>query len=134
MSLRVLVCGGRDFQDEAWLFSVLDDINERYGISEIIEGGAKGADTLALAWTVVRCVARRRFDADWTKHGKAAGPIRNARMLTEGQPDMVVAFPGGKGTQNMTDLAKRARVQVITPTRPTRDKAQLENSEQREAP
>lgn len=46
--------------------------------------------------------------ADWKKHGKAAGPIRNGIMLRDGKPDMVVAFPGGRGTANMVDQARLA--------------------------
>ena len=50
--------------------------------------------------------------ADWEKHGKAAGPKRNKRML-EWKPDLVVAFPGGKGTANMVQQARQAGVEVI---------------------
>ena len=53
------------------------------------------------------------FPADWAKHGKAAGPIRNAEMLTEFLPDYIVAFPGGKGTADMLRKAEKARVTNI---------------------
>ena len=44
--------------------------------------------------------------AQWTKYGKSAGPIRNAEMLRFGKPQLVVAFPGGDGTENMIGQAK----------------------------
>jgi UDP-N-acetylmuramoylalanine-D-glutamate ligase len=53
------------------------------------------------------------YEADWDTHGKAAGPIRNKRMLDEGKPDLVVAFPGGRGTANMISQARKAGVEVI---------------------
>jgi len=52
------------------------------------------------------------FPADWSRHGKSAGPIRNRQMLIEGRPDIVVAFPGGKGTANMIKQAVEAGVKV----------------------
>jgi hypothetical protein len=54
------------------------------------------------------------FSANWEKHGLAAGPIRNRQMLTEGKPDLVIAFheniEKSKGTKNMLELAKQAGV------------------------
>ena len=57
--------------------------------------------------------ASRDFLPDWEKHGRAAGPIRNKLMLDEGRPDLVVAFPGGRGTANMVKQASAASVEVI---------------------
>jgi len=49
------------------------------------------------------------YPADWAQHGRAAGPIRNQRMLTQGKPDLVVAFHDNlehsKGTKNMLKQA-----------------------------
>lgn len=52
------------------------------------------------------------FEADWHTHGRAAGPIRNRRMIEEGKPDLVVAFPGGRGTANMVNQARAAGIEV----------------------
>jgi hypothetical protein len=52
--------------------------------------------------------------ADWHRHGRAAGPIRNQKMLDWG-PDLVVAFAGGTGTAGMVRLARAACVEVIKP-------------------
>jgi len=64
-------------------------------------------------WARIKEVAVQVFPADWETHGKAAGPIRNQRMLDEGRPDLVVAFPGGRGTSDMVARAKRAGVEVM---------------------
>lgn len=78
----------------------------------LIQGGAKGVDDTALDWAVVNFCDGVTFKADWDKFGKSAGFIRNNQMLNEGKPDLVVAFPGGKGTKMMVELAKKAGVPV----------------------
>jgi len=82
-------------------------------VSVVIHGAAPGADTLAGRWAELRRVPVEAFPADWEKHGRAAGPIRNAPMLAEGKPDLVVAFPGGRGTANMCKQARAAGVKVV---------------------
>jgi len=111
--VRVLVCGGRDYSDIERVYAVLDGIHYKTPIKCIIEGGAKGADYLACRWSAARGLDEHaRFNADWTVHGKAAGPIRNQKMVDEGKPDLVVAFPGGSGTADMVRRAKEAHIPV----------------------
>lgn len=109
---RVLVCGGRDFDDGARLSTVLRNLNAERKIKVLIEGGARGADYLAQVWAHMNDIDVQTFEADWAAHGKAAGPIRNKLMLDEGKPDLVVAFPGGAGTRNMIRQALSAGVEV----------------------
>ena len=111
--MRVLVCGGRDFADDYLLRRTLFFLRELHGFDLLIHGGAGGADTLAGEWAVRQAIPVLVFPADWHKHGRAAGPIRNAQMLAEGKPDLVVAFPGGRGTANMVRQAKAAGVPVV---------------------
>ncbi len=120
--MRVLVCGGRDFSDTAWLYRVLDDLAKRETIDCIIEGDARGADRIAGYWAKKNRVDLKLFPADWAGNGKAAGPIRNQQMLDEGRPDLVIAFPGGVGTRDMVTRAKTASVQVFQPTNSKRDR------------
>lgn len=108
--MRVLVCGGRDFTDRDWLFTELDSMHQTDPISVIIEGRAAGADTLACMWAVARRVSYEHYPADWKTHGRAAGPLRNAKMLSAGRPDLVLAFPGGSGTANMVKQARASGV------------------------
>jgi hypothetical protein len=110
--LRVLVCGGRDYGDHEALFAALDAIHASIPIEVIIHGGAPGADYLASFWAAARAVNERRFPADWPRFGRAAGPIRNAHMLREARPDLVVAAPGGRGTADMVRQAGDAGVPV----------------------
>jgi len=95
-------------------FDVLDAIHLKTdGIDVVIHGDARGADRLADLWATSRDVDVERFPADWHGLGRAAGPLRNARMLTDGAPDVVVAFPGGHGTANMIGQALDAGVEVM---------------------
>lgn len=109
--MRVLVCGGRDFSDWVLLNAILNALTPKPTL--LIHGAATGADRLAYAWAREHSIDIEAYPAHWTLHGKAAGPIRNRQMLEQGKPDLVVAFPGGKGTADMIDQARKAGVQVV---------------------
>lgn len=125
--MKILVCGGRNYgvkfsesgnimlnkKEQDFLFGILNHAEKAYGPIEIIEGEAQGADRLSAMWAEKNGVTVHRFPADWKKHGKGAGPIRNRQMLVEGKPDLVIAFPGGNGTRNMIDQARNAGVTVL---------------------
>lgn len=110
--MRLLVCGGRDFEDwDLFKDSMTELVKDVDHV--IISGRAKGADTMAQAWAKYRGYQFEGYLADWEAYGKAAGHMRNKRMLDEGHPDLVIAFPGGKGTANMVEQATKAGVKVI---------------------
>lgn len=111
--MRVLVCGGRDYADFQRLSDVLYGLLRDRVITTIISGHARGADQLAEAWAREASVDCVVFPANWDKFGRSAGAIRNRQMLTEGKPDLVVAFPGGAGTANMVKQATKAGVGVM---------------------
>lgn len=108
----LLVCGGRDFADWQLLKRTLAGIHSATPIDCLIHGGAKGADYLAGAWATNEGIPIMEFPANWQVYRKRAGPMRNAWMLKFGRPDLVVAFPGGRGTMNMVEQASRAKVEV----------------------
>jgi predicted polyphosphate/ATP-dependent NAD kinase len=109
---RILVCGGRAYKDSTRVGEVLDAVAKKYEVTAVIQGEAAGADSLAAAWARRRGVLVVGFKADWSTHGRAAGPRRNQRMLNEGRPDAVIAFPGGSGTANMIRKARAAGLPV----------------------
>jgi len=51
--------------------------------------------------------------ANWAELGRKAGPIRNQQMLDEGKPNLVVAFPGGRGTADIVRRARAAGIEVV---------------------
>ena len=110
--MNVLVCGGRDYADARALNVALDAIHREKNITQLIHGAARGADSLAAAWARSRGIPALAFPAEWAMRGKAAGFRRNEAMLRQGRPELVVAFPGGKGTAHMVSLAKAAGVPV----------------------
>ena len=115
---RVLVCGGRNYNDKQRSFRILDKALEAATLAErpfvLIHGGAKGADSLAGLWASMRkdSVEERVYPADWSTHGRGAGPIRNQKMLTNESPHVIIAFEGGKGTAHMVSIGKKAGVPV----------------------
>lgn len=111
-NLRVIVCGGRDYRNAAFIWRTLDALHAEEPFTAFIQGGARGADRFAKDWARTKPELQRfECKAEWTKYGDAAGPIRNSRML-EWKPDLVIAFPGGTGTADMTRKAERAGVTV----------------------
>lgn len=115
--VTVLVCGGRGLNEfEVWNalerdFYLLLPFGNTF--KKMIHGGASGADIGAARWAESEGVKVVEYKANWKKHGKAAGPIRNQQMLDEGKPDYVFAFPGGKGTADMVRRAEHAGITVI---------------------
>jgi hypothetical protein len=109
---RLLVCGSRDWGDLDTIAEVLAAYIGRPHMV-VIHGAARGADSLAgevaedYGWDV------RAFPADWERHGKRAGILRNLMMLDE-RPDRVIAFQrnGSRGTQHTIDEARRRGIPV----------------------
>lgn len=98
----------------------LNDLKKKHQDLIIIDGMARGADSLGYACAVDLGCETERYPAEWEKHGKSAGPIRNHRMLQEGRPDLVLAFHSdlakSKGTKHMVEIAMKAGVEVIVIT------------------
>lgn len=107
--MRVLICGGRDYTDWTTIYRVLNRVLP----TSVVAGGAAGADTIAVCWAKDHGTRYYEIPANWAMYGKSAGHRRNAEMLTL-QPDLVIAFPGGKGTANMIQQALKAKVPVMT--------------------
>lgn len=115
--MRLLVTGGRDFTDRAFAWKILDKIHARRQVTLLMEGGATGADHHAREWAKNRSVPHQTFDANWERYGNHAGRVRNAQMLREGRPQLVVAFAGGTGTRHMRRIAHEAGLPVFDSSR-----------------
>jgi hypothetical protein len=112
--MRIIVCGGRNFFDYGKLDAVMQKIKQEvpHDTLIVIQGGATGADAMARQWCATNHVCYDNYPAEWRKHGNAAGPIRNQKMLDKGKPDLVIAFAGGKGTADMVRRAEAAGIPV----------------------
>lgn len=109
---RLIVCGGRRFADWRMMCVMMDHIHRHLRVSVVVQGGAPGADRLAMLWSNSRNVIHETHSAEWHVYGPGAGPVRNAHMLSLGC-DGVVAFPGGSGTADMCMKARAADVPVL---------------------
>lgn len=113
---RVLIFGGREFDDVAAVERTLTPLHRLFHFSAVIEGEAVGADTLARDWAQLNGIPVEPHFANWDLFGARAGTIRNARMLREGNPKLGIGFPGGPGTADMARRLKAADVPIIQGT------------------
>jgi hypothetical protein len=123
--MRVIVTGGRDYdpygEGRSKVGLILTAISQIKPIKTIVHGRCwtkdedtkTGADFWAFIWAKNNTgVEEEGHPADWAKHGKPAGPIRNSKMAKLGA-DLCIAFPGGRGTADMVDKATRAGIPVL---------------------
>lgn len=153
---KVLVCGGRKFANLYYYNAKAKKYEKKYGELymkaqreidfvidtldyeiplidsdsniKIISGGAKGPDNIAITWAMTNHIPYAIYNANWAKHGNAAGPIRNQLMLdseldyhidSNGNKTLAIehftciAFPGEKGTADMVRRCKKLNIPVI---------------------
>lgn len=111
---RIIIAGGRDFNDRALVEKCLIEACQDLDPEEVtvISGGAKGADaigeSLAREFTTNLCI----YPANWDRYGKSAGHRRNALMAKNA--DQLIAFWDGKsrGTAGMIEIATKIGIQV----------------------
>jgi hypothetical protein len=134
LEYRVLVCGGRDY-GKTWddvrsqvvvdstavrtIYNTLSTIRSQHVPKDhtlvIVHGAARGTDSIANDWALEHGIKIMSFPADWSG-GKSAGIERNIQMLEESEPNLVVAFPGGRGTAHMVGLARKTKTPLIVVT------------------
>jgi hypothetical protein len=109
--MLVIIAGSRHFHDQ----KTLDQAVEASGfeITCVISGAAKGVDRLGENWAQTRGIGIRSFPADWKKHGRAAGPIRNKEMAEVGEALIALPCPCSRGTRGMIKLAKEHGLPVF---------------------
>ena len=119
--MRVLVCGGRDWTHLSKIFNMLFTYYDQTPLDEefvVIQGGAIGADFIAKIWALSEGpnrVGHEEYKAQWDKYGQKAGPIRNKRMLDEGKPDIILAFPtkDSAGTWDLINQASDRDIEIF---------------------
>jgi hypothetical protein len=116
---RILVCGGRSYADFTSVSKALVNIHLSIGILFLIHGGVSGADALANTWAVKYGVPVKSYPPNWEAHGERAVGVRNALMIADGKPHLVVAFPGGPGTVDLLEKVAVAGLPVWRPAEET---------------
>ncbi len=111
--MRVLICGSRYFRDAKRIFHYLSTVPKD---TIIIEGEARGADTIVWVCCEILGLEYIQFPADWSAYHKAAGVLRNQQMLEEGNPDLGLFYHAdldkSRGTIDMITRAANAKVAV----------------------
>ena len=110
--MKVIIAGSRDFDDYEVLRNYCDHVLQNQTDIEIVSGTARGADQLGERYAKERGYSVKQFPADWDKHGRSAGYIRNEEMAKYG--DALIAFWNGnsKGTEHMINLAKQYNLKI----------------------
>ncbi len=116
-----LCTGGRDYTDRDAVFRALDALHRKHANITVIHGACcsrddptqlTGADRWAQEWAQVRQRPYIGVPAEWIRFDRAAGPMRNGRMICY-LPHGVVAFPStGTGTADMCRQAEAAGLSV----------------------
>lgn len=112
---KVIVAGGRDFNNQAFLNKTLDVLlidKARSHEIVIISGAAKGADTQGEVYARMKGYLLESHPADWDTYGQAAGYRRNEEMAESA--DALICFWDGKsrGSKHMIDLATAQKLSV----------------------
>ena len=105
--MKLIIAGGRGYLLRQVHFEWLNQIPD---VTEVVSGGAPGADKGGEFWARLNRIPVKSFPADWETHGKAAGPIRNAQMAE--YADALALFPGGRGSCSMLRSARRQGLTV----------------------
>jgi hypothetical protein len=108
--MKIIIAGGRDFDNYLHLLEAV--VKSGFDVTEVVSGGAPGADTLGELFALDLEIPLKRFPADWNRHGRAAGPIRNGEMAEYG--DALIAMWDGvsTGTANMIKQATERGLKV----------------------
>ena len=114
--MRLIIAGSRNIDKIQHLYNAiltfeLQDVI-RNEVTEIISGGAKGADTLGEILAEKLNIKLKRMPANWNKYGKSAGYRRNKEMSQCADSCLVLYNGSSKGSQHMIDLAKEAGLKL----------------------
>lgn len=112
--MKVIIAGSRSFSNTGLIEIVMDNILKMHPDTEFVSGTANGPDTVAINYCKKKNIKCHEFPADWNKHGKKAGPLRNEQMAEFS--DALVAFHcnDSRGTKNMIEnMQKRKRSLLV---------------------
>jgi len=117
--MNILVCGSRSIVDETWIFSQIDNWVSELGVEKselcLINGAAKGVDSVAAKWAQANNVKTQVYKPDWAHYGRGAGIRRNEEMVTVSDNVLILWDGASKGTKNDIDLCfkKNKKYKVV---------------------
>lgn len=112
--MRLMLCGGRHFEDVQVIQQELARLHAEQPVTVLIHGSASGLGAAAEAWARRNDIHIVRYPPNWELHGKKAESMRNAFMIQDSRPDLVLAFPGGRHTADLVRRAGAANIAVVS--------------------
>ena len=103
--MKVVIAGSRSINSYDLVERTIQDSG--YEVTEVVSGRARGVDSLGEHWAERHDIPVKKFPADWDKHGKAAGHIRNAEMAKYADAAILIWDGQSRGTKNMIDNMKK---------------------------
>jgi hypothetical protein len=111
--MKLIVAGSRDFSDYDLLQKSINEICNKYNITEIVSGTARGADSLGELYAKDNGILCSKFPAEWDRYGKSAGHKRNYDMAKYADIAIVFWDEKSRGTKNMIDTMKKLKKPLI---------------------
>ncbi len=103
--MRTIIAGSRGGIHYQNLLDALKEIS--WTPTFVISGTARGVDLMGERWAKENNLPIERYPADWDKHGKPAGYIRNAEMADKASALLALWDGQSRGTMHMINLAKK---------------------------
>lgn len=104
--MKVIIAGSRSFICDQVFYGAINVLCP-YDITEVVSGGARGVDAMGERWAEINCYPLTKFPADWERHGKAAGPIRNKAMAEYADALFYIHYESSPGTADMIKQMKK---------------------------
>lgn len=105
--MKTIIAGSRHIDDYALLKRVMQNVP--WQITEVISGGYKGVDTLAIRWAEENRIPYIVIKANWERFGPAAGPIRNGEMANIGEALVLVWDGHSRGSKDILTRMRKKR-------------------------
>jgi hypothetical protein len=112
--MRVIIAGSRN-ENRYDIVANAIDLSE-YKVTKIISGGCRGVDKLGEQYAKDHKIPFQVFKAEWSRYGKAAGPVRNQKMAESADALIAILYPGSKGTRSMIKIALKQGLKVFVYT------------------
>jgi hypothetical protein len=98
--MKLAIIGSRSFDN----YDLLNNEILSLGIiiSEVISGGAKGADNLAEKWAINNQIELTIIKPNWSLYGRGAGIKRNEKIIND--CDYCIAFWDGKSKGTLSSI------------------------------
>lgn len=104
--MKIVIAGSRDITSQDLIDRYADILDDKYDITHVISGRAKGVDTCGETWANKHNKDIIYFPADWDKHGKKAGILRNLEMLKQADIILVIMHNDSRGSTHMASIAQ----------------------------